>query len=1038
MKESVLKSVMRLFAIVSQVHNTGDIETARKVIDRYLNLVIRKDYVRKFLIMFDFYQNSMREREIKTGEKHLSLLSVKAVIICEQINLSLDKKQKIFIIAHILEILSVTKHTEKSDIDFIRTISSALRIDEKLFNDCSAFVSEQIDKIQFKDHLLIVDSSGKIDGYKYVFREFLNGQLLFLYIESLDICLLRHIGKDDQLYFNENPIELNTTYIFIKGSVVKNPLMGSLFYNDIITIFLHERSDDKIIYVAENLSYTFPNSKVAIESFNFSEESGQLIGIMGGSGVGKSTLLNLLNGNIKPTTGRILLNGFDIHTEKIKIEGIIGYVPQDDILIEELTVFQNLYYNARLCFKDLSIDIIINKVKRLIKDLDLAEVSHLKVGNPLNKFISGGQRKRLNIALELIREPNILFVDEPTSGLSSTDSEMVVQLLKLQSFKGKLVIVNIHQPSSDIFKTFDSLLIMDKGGRIIFQGNPLSAIIYLKTYNQLVNAEEGECPSCGNLNPEQILQILEARKIDEFGNYTTERLIKPEEWYQNYIRNHNKETNQASALKLELPITLFKKPSKFTQFKIFSIRNILSKLTDKQYLLINLLEAPVLAFILGWFTKYNKGTESNPLEYVFSGNNNLPVYIFMSVVVALFIGLMVSAEEIIRDRRILSREAFLNLNRKSYFNSKVAYLGMILAIQMFLYILVGNYILEIKGMSAAYWLMLWAVAMVAGLLGLNISASMNSVVSIYILIPILLVPQILLGGAMIKFDKLNSQLTNHKYVPIVGDIMPSRWGYEGIAVFQFSKNKYQKELFEYEQKVSHNAYMLNYYLPEVNSILTDLKQNIVMGKSAYQIKEQINLLFYSLQNLEKYYSVCNFQVNTKNIDDFTISLAVEIEDFLNCCHTIYVRKLDKAIQDRDNRFFELEKMFHGQKNLLELKNNNFNEALSDLVLNKDEPDKIMVYKDLIIQKADPIYHYPTMPLGRSHLFAPSKRLGNMLIDTYWFNLIILFLLQAFFYLALIFEVFPRGLKMIKSIDFESKTKDFRLKTTTILKPLLNK
>ncbi len=617
MKESVLKSIMRLFAIVSQIHSLDDNEKARKVIDRYLNLIIRKDFVRKFLIMFDFYQNSMREREIKTGEKKLSLLSVKAVIICDQINHNLDKKQKIFIITHILEILSVTEHNRKGDIDFIRTISSALRINEELFTNCSSFIFGQLDNIHNMNHLLVVDSTGKTDGYKYLFRDFLNGRLLFLYLESLDICLFRHTGDDDQLYFNENLIAFNTTYIFSKGSVIKNPLMGSLFYSDILTLFLHERTNDKVIYVADNLSYKFPGSDTGIEPLNFIEESGQLIGIMGGSGVGKSTFLNLLNGNIKPTTGRILLNGYDIHTDKNKIEGIIGYVPQDDILIEELTVFQNLYYNAKLCFRDISENDLNNRVNQLIKDMDLTSVSHLKVGNLLNKFISGGQRKRLNIALELIREPNILFVDEPTSGLSSNDSEMVIQLLKLQSYKGKLVIVNVHQPSSDIFKTFDKLLIMDKGGRIIFHGNPLSSIIYLKTYNQLVNAEEGECSSCGNLNPEQILQILEARKINEFGDYTTERLITPEEWHQNYIRNQNKEITAAAEIKLELPITLFKKPSDFIQFKIFSTRNLLSKLADKQYLLINLVEAPVLAFILGWFTKFNNMFSVAILIYLF-------------------------------------------------------------------------------------------------------------------------------------------------------------------------------------------------------------------------------------------------------------------------------------------------------------------------------------------------------------------------------------------------------------------------------------
>ena len=167
-----------------------------------------------------------------------------------------------------------------------------------------------------------------------------------------------------------------------------------------------------------------------------------MIGIMGGSGVGKSTLLNLLNGNLNPANGKVLINGYDVNSDRQILEGIIGYIPQDDLLIEELTVFQNLYFNARLCFKDLTDRKIIELVNRVLTDLDLFEVRNLKVGNPLKKYISGGQRKRLNIALELIREPYILFVDEPTSGLSSTDSEMVMDLLKKHARSGKLLIVN--------------------------------------------------------------------------------------------------------------------------------------------------------------------------------------------------------------------------------------------------------------------------------------------------------------------------------------------------------------------------------------------------------------------------------------------------------------------------------------------------------------------------------------------------------------------------------------------------------------------
>ena len=121
-------------------------------------------------------------------------------------------------------------------------------------------------------------------------------------------------------------------------------------------------------------------------------------------------------------------------------------------------------------------DVLETLVNRTLEALGLTEAKDLKVGNPLQKTISGGQRKRLNIGLELLREPSVLFVDEPTSGLSSRDSENIMDLLKELSLRGKMVFVVIHQPSSDIFKMFDSLLILDKGGHQIYYGNLIAFI----------------------------------------------------------------------------------------------------------------------------------------------------------------------------------------------------------------------------------------------------------------------------------------------------------------------------------------------------------------------------------------------------------------------------------------------------------------------------------------------------------------------------------------------------------------------------------
>ena len=169
----------------------------------------------------------------------------------------------------------------------------------------------------------------------------------------------------------------------------------------------------------------------------------------------------------------------------------------------------------------------------MLVNLGLTEIRNLRVGSPLQKTISGGQRKRLNIGLELLREPTVLFVDEPTSGLSSRDSENIMDLLKELSLRGKMIFVVIHQPSSDIFKMFDTLIIMDSGGFQIYYGNPVEAVVYFRDMINAANKNQGACPECGNINPEQIFSIIETKVVNDQA-----RLSRPRAIHQRLERTH--------------------------------------------------------------------------------------------------------------------------------------------------------------------------------------------------------------------------------------------------------------------------------------------------------------------------------------------------------------------------------------------------------------------------------------------------------------------------------------------------------------------
>lgn len=447
------------------------------------------------------------------------------------------------------------------------------------------------------DHILVIDNQEK-EQSNHIYRKGLEGEIRVLQFPQFDRTVFTYEGSG-QIFMNNIPLTTGIFYSWQRSSVIKSPHFLPIYYSDVIDTFNKNEHKARIFLTGRAINFRFKNSENGMHNFSFNLESGQLVAIMGGSGVGKSTLLSILNGHLIPQEGSVCINGHPIQEEGSK--QLIGFVPQDDLLIEELTVFQNLWYTARLCFANLSDIEIKQRVDQVLEELDLKKISHLAVGSPLCKTISGGQRKRLNIALELIREPAILYLDEPTSGLSSSDSEKVVMLLKEQTHKGKLVVVNIHQPSSEIYKLFDRLWLLDTGGYPIYDGNPIEAITYFKRIANYTDQDISVCSTCGSINTELVLNIIDAKKIDDSGNQTNIRKFTPQEWHELYLQQRPTFEQPAPA---PLPPNQQKKPSLWKQCWIFLERNVQTKLSNKQYLCIALLEAPLLALIVALLTRY--------------------------------------------------------------------------------------------------------------------------------------------------------------------------------------------------------------------------------------------------------------------------------------------------------------------------------------------------------------------------------------------------------------------------------------------------
>ncbi|MEK6479928.1 ATP-binding cassette domain-containing protein [Catalinimonas sp. 4WD22] len=1020
MSEEILKALTQLFAIITK-QDGGVTDTERNFVINFFKQELDHDSIKEYVELYDQFAEYGKEEEegdeVQVKKKKLTSVkdSVKTLAICKKINKTLTQKQKVVVLVKLLELVGSDGNFTDQRIDIIDTVSRAFNIVKDEFKLIEGFaLNFPESRSDFEDILVVSASNTNKAAAKHIHTD-ISGEIIFLRVKSVDLYFTKYLGQDD-VVLNGFIMKPNQSYLFSNGSTIKTPSGAALYYSDLIRNFISEVSTTKISFNAKNLEFRFPNNAIGLRDINIAEGPGKLIGIMGASGAGKTTLLNVLAGIETPSDGEVTINGFNIHLQKDQIQGVIGYVSQDDLLIEELTVYENLYYNAKLCFADKKEDEIHKLVLATLESLGLEHRKDLKVGSVLDKTISGGQRKRLNIALELIREPAVMFVDEPTSGLSSRDSENVIDLLKELTLKGKLIFVVIHQPSSDIYKMFDKMYLLDTGGYPIFYGNPVEAVTYFKRSSNQVDAERGQCHECGNVNPEQVFNIIEAKVVDEYGQFTNKRKVSPPQWHEMYQENFKIES---VAEEKDAPPKSLSIPSRIKQTMLFTIRDTLSKVSNKQYMLINFLEAPVLALFLSLIIKYK---DAGNLVYSFRFNENIPAYLLMSIVVALFMGLTVSAEEIIRDRKILKRESFLNLSWNSYLSSKVLILFALSAVQTLTFVIIGNSILEIKEMTLSFWLVLFSVSCFACILGLNISASFNSAVTVYILIPLLLIPQLILCGLLFNFDKLNSMISSKGEVPIVADMMASRWAYEAMAVYQFQENSYERPYYELEKQERQADFKSAYLIPELESKLQfvvehadddrDSVQSLVL-KDLHILKTELTKEAYKegLEDADLSLLFTPEGLSQANVDKVTA--------YFEGMKKHYMQIFNKAVENQEKLVYYFENQPGIEYDLNDYKNRYFNESLADLVRNINVSDRIIEYEGKLLQRIDPVFNEPMVNAGffnyRTHFFAPKKQFAGKLFDTYYFNIAVIWLMTLVLYITLYYELFAKLMERIGNL-----------------------
>jgi hypothetical protein len=435
----------------------------------------------------------------------------------------------------------------------------------------------------------------------------------------------------------------------------------------------------------------------------------------------------------------------------------------------------------------------------------------------------------------------------------------------------------------------------------------------------------------------------------------------------------------------------------------------LSKLANRQYLLINLLEAPLLALVLATLLRFTAPGKDYRLYY----NDNIPAYLFICVVVALFIGMSVSGEEILRDRKIRKRESFLFLSRTAYLWSKIGLLFIVSAIQMAGFVFVGNAILGINGMYSTFFWALFSTACFSNLLGLNISSAMKSAVAVYILIPLMIIPQILLSGVIVKFSKLNSLTGTDLEVSPAGNMMASRWAYEALAVHQFKDNGYAQRFFRYDADMSRATFVKDYWIRSLQQNIRKCERLLTEKDRGNGATEELKSTWKTLKHELSEGATADALGIAENVypemeipDKKTLS---EIDSRLRSLEEDARYAYTQASELKEKRLSLLTGTEEGRKQLEELLLREGNKAMSDMLLNETEKDKIYERDGKLVQQFEPVYRkaITNRSFFQQPFFTAEKQLFGSKSETYNANILVIWLMTALLYLLLQFDVLNR-------------------------------
>ncbi len=567
----------------------------------------------------------------------------------------------------------------------------------------------------------------------------------------------------------------------------------------------------------EDLIHDFGPDSRALDHINFEVKRGEMLCIIGPSGSGKSTLLAVLSGQREPTRGKVTLNGISLYERREQLVPFIAHMPQEEALNPQLTVREHLRHAVTIRRPALSLAEHERRVDSMLAELGLQSIAQRLVGSPGDKTISGGERSRLNLGVDLGSRAEVFLFDEPISGLSSKDSEHVAETLRSLA-REKIVIASLHRPGAPVLRLFDKVLLLDSGGRLAYFGTPASMVGYFRDACEELGIVHPSITAKSPLGADFVFDVLETplSAIGGGSNTGAARRFPPSFWQERFesadlmqaLSTSGGPGSRLGDTKEEEHLPVPPKPSRRLRavvaiFATHFLRSLLSKARNRGTIYSTCLEAPLLAALVSITLR-----SSPEGKYEFVTALHIPAYLFLSATVAMFLGLTNSATEVLRDRPILRRERNCQPGAASYVAAKFAALGLVAAIQCFVYLVVGNHFLEIEGMIPYHWLWMTLTAMTGTAMALVVSSIVKSERAALTAVPLLLVPQMLLAGALVSYREMNRglfqgarEIRERGGVPVPAAIMPLRYAYEAMIVSQAVRNPFEVERIRLQRRI---------------------------------------------------------------------------------------------------------------------------------------------------------------------------------------------------------------------------------------------